>query len=242
MAKISDTIRKLHHSFCTAVVVAAGTSERMGEDKLMLPIGGIPVLAMTLSAMQRSDAIDEIIVVSRPENVDTIRAIRAGYRVEKLSKVVFGGDTRTKSALAGVTAASKKAKIICIHDGARPFVTPEVIADAVHHAALYQAAAPAVPVKDTVKRAENGVVAETPDRETLFAAQTPQAFRAEIIKAALTKAVRDGATYTDDCAAVEALGCPVRLSRGDEDNIKITTPADLTLANAIYLRRKEGNA
>lgn len=238
MSKISDTIRKLHHSYCTVVVVAAGQSERMGEDKLFLEIGGMPVLARTLAALNQSEAVDEIIVVTREERFEAVGGLRETYGIDKLTKLILGGETRTGSALAGAVAASRKAKIICIHDGARPFVTHEVIADAVHHAVLYQAAAPAVPLKDTVKKAEKGVVSETPDRKTLFAVQTPQAFQADIVKAALTKAAKDGVSYTDDCAAAEALGCVVRLSKGDEDNIKITTPADLALAEAILKKRE----
>ena len=241
MGKVTDTIRKLHHSFCTVVVVAAGASSRMGEgeNKLFLELDGKPVLAWTLSALNGCGAVDEIILVTRPEETEAAGALRAEYGIDKLTKIIFGGATRTESALAGVTAASGKARIIAIHDGARPFVTQQVVADAVHNAVLYEAAAPAVPLKDTVKRAEKGVVQETPERSSLFAVQTPQAFRAELIKAALTKAVRSGDSYTDDCAAVEALGCPAHLSKGDEDNIKITTPADLDLARLILEKRRE---
>lgn len=242
MSKLSDTIRKLHHSYCSVVVVAAGASTRMGKEKLLLEIDGKPVLALTLSALQQSEHVDEIVVVTRPELFEAVGELRERYGLDKVTKLIVGGETRTESALAGVVAASKKAKIIAIHDGARPFVTDEVIADAVHYAVLYQAAAPAVPLKDTVKIAEKGVVSETPDRASLYAVQTPQAFHADIIKAALTKAVQDGVAYTDDCGAAEALGCVVRLSRGDEDNIKITTPADLVLAEAILEKRSGAQA
>ena len=241
MAKLSDWIRKHHHSFCTAVVVAAGTSERMGKDKLLLPLGGIPILARTLTALNSCGAVDEIIVVTRPEKLEELSLLRETYQISKLTKLVLGGETRTQSALSGVSEADKRAKIICIHDGARPFVTNELIEDAVHCAVLYQAAAPAVPVKDTIKRASDGVVTETPDRAALFAVQTPQAFQADIIKAALTAAVTQGRSYTDDCAAAEALGVRAFLSRGSEENIKITTPADLCFAEAI-LQSRSANA
>ena len=239
MSKIAEEIRKLHHSFCTVVVAAAGASERMGEDKLFLDLDGQTVLAATLSALNRSEAVDEIIVVTRPERAEDVGALRTQAGLHKISKVVFGGPTRTHSALAGVTAASRRARIICIHDGARPLVTDQLISQAVHCAVLYEAAAPALPVKDTVKTAENGVVTGTPERSKLYTVQTPQAFRASIIKAALTRAVKDGISYTDDCAAVEAMGCPVHLSPGDEENIKITTPPDLSLARMILQRRRE---
>ncbi len=230
MSSISDFIRKAHHSYCTVVVVAAGNSTRMGKDKLFLELDGVPVLARTLKALDGCQAVDEIIVVTRKETLDEIASMRDAYKLTKLKKVVIGGATRTESALAGVSEADKKAKIICIHDGVRPFVTNEIIEDVVHYAVLYHAAAPAVPVKDTIKMAAAGVVTETPDRSRLYAVQTPQAFQADIIKAALTKAVTDGVSYTDDCAAVEAIGVHAYLSRGSEENIKITTPPDLFLA------------
>lgn len=239
MSSVSDFIRKIHHSFCTAVVVAAGESTRMGKDKLFLPLGGVPVLARTLRALNAAEAVDEIIVVTRPEKLERVAGLKDEYAISKLSKVVIGGASRTESALAGVSEADKRAKIICIHDAVRPFVTAEMLADAVHYAVLYQSAAPALPVKDTIKVADAGLVSETPDRSRLFAVQTPQAFQADLIKAALTAALRDGVSYTDDCAAVEALGARTYLCRGSEENIKLTTPADLPMAEAILKSRGE---
>ena len=237
MVSFSDIIRKAHHNFCTVVVVAAGNSTRMGKDKLMLSLCGIPILARTLTALNGCKAVDEIIVVTRQEKLEEISGMRETYSLQKLKKIVIGGATRTESALAGVSEADKRAKVICIHDGVRPFVTNEIIEDVVHYAVLYNAAAPAIPVKDTIKRAQNGIVAETPDRSELYAVQTPQAFQADIIKGALTNAVLSGKTFTDDCAAVEAFGVKVYLSSGSEDNIKITTPSDLFLAEAIQRGR-----
>ena len=236
---LSDLIRKAHHSYCTVVVVAAGNSVRMGKDKLLLPLDGIPILARTLTALNGCQAVDEIIVVTQQEKLDIVGAMREEYGLTKLSKVVLGGETRTQSALAGVSEANSKAKIICIHDGVRPFISNEMVEDVVHYAVLYHAAAPALPVKETIKRAKDGVVSETPERSELFAVQTPQGFQADIIKAALTSAVTNGLSFTDDCAAVEALGVRAYLSRGSEDNIKITTPPDLYLAEAI-LRNRSG--
>lgn len=233
MSLIADKIRKAHHSFCSVVVVAAGNSVRMGADKLLLELQGKPVLAHTLLALNRCGAVDEIVVVTRQDLLDTVAQMKTEYMIGKLNKIVIGGKTRTESALAGVSETSRSAKIICIHDGARPFVTNSVIEDAVHQAVLYHAAAPALPLKDTVKSAVDGIVTGTPDRASLFAVQTPQAFEADIIKAALTKAVQEGKTFTDDCAAVEALGVKVHLSAGSEENMKITTPADLVTAEAI---------
>ena len=241
MSKLCDIIRQIHHSFCSVVVVAAGASVRMGKDKLSMDLGGQSVLSVTLSSLRECSAVDEIVVVTRPERAEEIRLIREATGNDKISKIVFGGKTRTESAFAGVSAVSRKAKIICIHDGARPFVSERLVSDVVRQAVLHNAAAPALPVKETVKTAENGFVSGTLDRSKLYAVQTPQAFDASIIKSALTKAVKDGVTYTDDCAAVEAIGCPVYLSAGEEENLKITTPIDIALARVIQ-RRREGHA
>ncbi len=239
MSRVSDALRKIRHNFCTAVVVAAGSSTRMQQDKLLLEVDGKSVIQRSLEALNSSPAIDEIIIVTRPERLEEMALVAQSAGIDKLSKVVIGGATRTESALAGVSEADKKAKVICIHDAARPFVTHEIIDECVHQAVLYYASCPVIPVKDTIRVAEKGIAVLTPAREDTFAVQTPQAFSADIIKAALTAAVRDGKTYTDDCAAVEAMGVKVRVTRGSEDNIKITTPLDIPLAESIASRRKE---
>jgi len=238
MSMISNTIRKMHRSYCSCVVVAAGNSARMGEDKLELRLLDRSVLAETLTTLNGCEAIDELIVVTKPEKLDHVSALRREFGLSKLTKVIIGGATRTESALRGVTEADPRAKIILIHDAARPLVTAEIVSDAVHQAVIYLAAAPAVPVKDTLKFAADGMVTETPDRTKLFSVQTPQAFHADIIKAALTKAVQSGETYTDDCAAAEAIGVKARLSPGSDENLKITTPADLIVARAILEKRR----
>ena len=140
--------------------------------------------------------------------------------------------------LSGLTEIDGRAKYVLIHDGARPLVTEEIVRATLHAAALYKCATAAIPLTDTVKLAENGVVLSTLPREKLCAVQTPQVFVPALIKAALSKAVAEGKTYTDDCAAVEAMGIPVHLAEGSEENIKITRPADLTAAEAILKRRE----
>lgn len=240
MAKVSKELYKLKHKYCSAVVVAAGASERMGEDKLALEVGGVPVLLRSLLCLERCDEIDEIIVVTQPEGLASVSRLCKSGGVTKAAKVVCGGATRTQSALAGVCAADRKAKIICIHDAARPFASDALISAAVRAAVDYKSAAPAVPVKDTIRIVDGGGDAETPDREKVFAMQTPQAFDADIIKAALTAAVQSGKSFTDDCAAAEAIGVPAHLTRGEEDNIKLTTPLDIPLAEAIAAKWGDG--
>lgn len=146
----------------------------------------------------------------------------------------MGGDTRTASVLAGVREAEEGASLIAVHDGARPLVSQSVLEQVILRARECGAAAPAVPVKDTLKQAKDGVVTATPDRASLYAVQTPQVFEAALIRTALTKALEEGASLTDDCSAVERLGVGVALTRGDYRNIKITTPEDLAIGEALF--------
>ena len=201
-------------------------------------IGGKSVIERSLLALNSSPSVDELIIVTREDRLEEMALLSQKAGIDKLSKVVIGGSTRTESALAGVSEANKKAKVICIHDGARPFVTEEIISECVHQAVLYNAACPVIPVKDTIRVVRDGIAVQTPLREDTFAVQTPQAFNADIIKAALCAAVRDGKTYTDDCAAVEAMGVKIRCVKGSEDNIKVTTPLDIPLAESIAEKRK----
>ena len=222
---------------CTAVVAAAGSSRRMGTDKLLMPLGEVPVLIRTLRALDNSEDIDEIVVVTRQDLIVPVSQLIKDAALGKVSKVVVGGETRTASVLNGVREASPESDLIAIHDGARPLVTGRIIRQAVLKAGERGAAAPAVPVKDTLKRAVDGVVVETPDRAQLFAVQTPQVFEHGLILGALEKAVEDGAELTDDCAAVERIGMPVCLTEGSYENLKLTTPEDIAVAESILERR-----
>lgn len=233
--KIRDQIKK---PFRTAVIVAAGSSTRLGQDKLLLQLGGVPVLARTLQAFEACAMVDEIIIVTREDRLMEFAALRDAYGITKLTQVVIGGATRAGSSLAGVMAASKKATLIAIHDGARPLVTPELIEAVFRKAEQRQAAAPVLPLKDTVKERSGDMLVKTPPRETLAAVQTPQAFRAELIRAALTEAMEKKLAITDDCSAVEAIGLPVAAVDGDEENIKITTAIDVVIAEEIIRRRE----
>ena len=225
--------KKRQEPCCSAVVVAAGSSTRMGMDKLMLPLDEIPVIVHTLRAVQAAPSVGEIILVTREDLIVPMSQLCQDYAISKVTKVVRGGASRTQSVRLGTLEVSGDAQVIAIHDGARPFVSAEVIERAVAQAMETGAAAPAVPVKDTIKVAHDGVVESTPDRACLFAVQTPQVFESSLIKAALQKALDDGLELTDDCAAVERLGMKVALTRGDERNIKLTTPEDLAVAQAI---------
>lgn len=219
---------------CSAVIVAAGSAQRMqGIDKLLAPLDSVPVLRRTVEALASAPEITELIVVTRADRLEAVQALCEG--LSKPVSVVPGGKTRAESVLCGLSAAAMP--YVAIHDGARPLVTNEVIAQAVSAAVSCGAAAPAVPVHDTIKRAESGLVLETPDRSTLFAVQTPQVFRTEEIRSVLRWAIAQGLPLTDDCSAMEAAGRPVRLTPGDVKNLKITTPVDLRIAEAIWKGR-----
>jgi len=224
---------------CSAIVPAAGQSTRMGEDKVLLPLGDVPVLLRTLRVLEENPYITEIIVVTREDLIVPVSHLCKDAALGKVRKVVTGGETRTASVLAGLREADPAAELIAIHDAARPLVTDEVVSEAILKAAQCGAAAPAVPVKDTIKRAVDGIVEATPDRSELFAVQTPQVFEHGLILGALEKAAADGAELTDDCAAVERIGMKVSLTVGSYENIKLTTQSDLAVAQAILERRGE---
>lgn len=222
---------------CAAVIVAAGSATRMqGIDKMLVPLAGVPVVLRSVRALAASDCIDSLVIVTRTECMETLRTLCA--EVSKPVTVVAGGASRPESVLAGLAALPEGTELAAIHDGARPLVTQAVIAEAVEAAGRCGAAAPAVPVHDTIKQAENGLVRATPERKTLFAVQTPQVFDVKLLKTVLRAAMERGIALTDDCSAVEAAGKPVVLTQGCEENLKITTPVDLTLAEAILKRRK----
>ncbi len=234
-------IREKHRPFCTAIVAAAGRSERMnGENKLMMDLCGEPVLVRTLRALDQSALVNEIVVAAREDLLLDVADLCSKAGLSKPIRVIKGGETRTASVLAAATEVNPKTELIAVHDGARPLVRPEMIDATIRRGEATNAVAPAVPVTDTVKIAdESGRVTGTPDRKTLFAVQTPQVFQASILKAALTSALEAGVELTDDCAAVERLGKEVYLTPGDPENMKITTPLDLAVAASILAQRAE---
>lgn len=238
--KLFQTKEKAAPPFCAAVVAAAGSSRRMeGRDKLFEPLGGTPVLARTLSALERSSRVNEIIVVTRRERLLEVGELCRVFGISKATKVIVGGDSREKSVLCGLMEVSPQAELIAIHDGARPFAGPDLIDAVIGRAEEIGAAVPAVKLRDTVKAAARGMVESTPPRESLVAVQTPQVFQAALIKAATQKAVEESWPVTDDCGAVERLGMRVALVEGLPENIKLTTPADFAMAEGILSWKEE---
>lgn len=216
----------------TAVLVAAGSSTRMGFDKLSFDLGGETVLERSVRAFDECPEVDELVIVTGASGEN---AQRAAARCKKPVRLVKGGSTRAESARSGVAAAH--GRLVAVHDAARPFVSQSVIADTIAAAARCGAAAPAVPVKDTIKQAKGGngktvpegcMVENTPDRSTLYAVQTPQCFDRAAYLAALDELDEEKARLvTDDCSLFELTGRPVQLTQGDYANLKITTREDL---------------
>lgn len=233
MKTFSKVLRKiLPLQGCGAVIVAAGSASRMGGiDKVMATLGGEPMILRTVRAFQQSDVIRKIVIVTREDLVERIKELCADC--SKVCNVVVGGKDRQASVQAGLNALPGQLGLVAVHDGARPLVSAQVIERAVRAANTYSAAAPGIPVKDTIKVVSGGIVEQTPDRSTLWAIQTPQVFDAALLKGALRKAELEGAQVTDDCSAVERMGMSVKIVEGDEKNIKITTPIDLLIAERI---------
>ncbi len=240
MNKLFKLFENRKVKYCSAVIVAAGSSSRMkGEDKLLLDLCGRPVIWHTIRLFQTCPLVNEIVIVTRPDLQGYIRSLCAAHSFDKVKAVVEGGSTRAHSVMRGMDQVSQKAGLVAIHDGARPLASQDVIETVIRRAAEYHAAAPAIPVKDTIKIADRHIVTQTPNRATLFAVQTPQVFDYDLLRGALQKALSEELPITDDCSAVEDLGMSVYLSEGSEENIKITTPMDMILAEAIYKRREQ---
>ena len=234
-------VREARRPRCAALVAAAGSSNRMGGgDKQLLELDGVPVLVRTLLALQNARRVDTIVVAAREEHLVEVSRLCKEYGITKCAKVVRGGESRVHSVLLAALEAGD-AELLAVQDGARPLTTPELIDEVIALAERCGAAAPAVAVKDTVKAVNSDdTVERTLDRSTLRAIQTPQVFQADLLKAALQAALESGAEITDDCSAVERLGKTVYLTEGDEANLKITTPTDLILAEALLRAREDG--
>ena len=227
--------------FVSAVLLAAGRSTRMGGEtpKVLLPLGGESVLRRSAAALLASEVVSELVVVGGAGTLDRLRD-DLGPLGSQLGALVEGGAERTDSVRAGVASASKDADVILIHDAARPLVRPERVTEVARTAFDRGAAILAVPVRDTSKTSRDGrEVSGTLDRSILWSAQTPQAFDAERLRRVLRRAERDQFTPTDDAGLFERYEGAVVLVEGDEDNLKITTPGDLALGEALLASRKE---
>jgi 2-C-methyl-D-erythritol 4-phosphate cytidylyltransferase len=221
----------------SAIVVAAGESQRMeGIDKVFAPLGGKPLLTRSTQAFQESPLVDQIVVVVSGENQEKCQHLVTGDEWSKVSDVCLGGRRRQDSVAAGLKQL-KPCDWVIVHDGARPFLTVDLVHRGLEAASETGAAAAAVPVKDTIKLAgDDKIVMGTPPRENLWTVQTPQVFRFNIITEAYRRAEGD---VTDDASLVEQMGHRVKLYMGSYANIKITTPDDLALAEFLWQKHEQ---
>ena len=224
----------MNQVYAGAVIAAGGMAQRMqGVNKQILKIDGIPVLVRSIRALAAISEIREMVVVARPELFEQLESWKQEYHLPDFC-LTAGGDTRQQSVLNGVGCLSEQVEYVVIHDGARPFADRQLICRCLQSAVEHQAATAAVPVKDTIKQAaDDGSIAATPDRSRLYLTQTPQIFHVQLYRRAAEQAQAEGLDFTDDCQLMEHLGHRVWLAQGDYRNIKITTPEDIVIAQAI---------
>ena len=219
-----------------AVIVAAGRGERMaaGVPKAFIPLAGVPMFLHSVRTFDAAPSVGPIVVVTPADRVEDTRALLAGHAA---ATVVAGGERRQDSVRAGLDSAKAFDGVVLVHDAARPLVDVALVDAVVAAAAEAGAAIPVLPVADTIKRVEHGLVRETIDRAALGAAQTPQGFAAALLRRAYDAADRDGAVLTDEAMAVERMGGSVRAIPGSAENRKLTTPEDLAWAEDLLRRR-----
>lgn len=218
----------------SAILVAAGSSTRMGENKMFLMLDGAPVIAKSLEALEQTPEIMQIVVVCKGEDIGDVKEIIDTFGFSKVSDIVAGGATRQQSVQRGLDSVLEESEYLLIHDGARPLVTSDIISCVIADAETHGGATASVASKDTIKIAdESGFVAATPNREKVFLTQTPQVFEKNTYLQAMDKAVKSGKDYTDDCQLFEQAGKKVYLSAGSYKNIKLTTPEDLYIAQTL---------
>ena len=248
--KIADVLRAVagksgNKYYTSAVILAAGSSSRMGGDstKQFIELGGMPVVARTIIEFEKSQLIDEIIVVAKSDEVEKYKGFAEIYGITKTFKVIEGGETRQESARFGVDAVNSKSKYIAIHDAARCLITQEMIAKACHGAYLHGGAILAIKAVDTVKIGDKSAfIEETPERKMTWQAQTPQVFKVNAFRAATYIARDEKFEGTDDASLLEHIRIPVKLIEGSRENIKVTEPMDIYFAEAILKARADEEA
>ena len=225
-------------AFVTAIVVGAGSSVRMGQDKIFFTLLDNPVLSYTLKSFEESNYIDEIIVVCKDEFKEKALDIIKKNNISKFSKFASGGKTRQQSVFSGVKEANSRTEYFAIHDAARALITKAEIDKCILDSFKFGSSALGVPTKDTIKVLnDKGFVIKTPSRSNLYCIQTPQVFRKPIYLKAMENALRQGKDYTDDCQLVESLGERVHIVEGKYTNLKITTPDDVFVFESILKSR-----
>ena len=224
----------------SAIIPAAGSGERFGEEKQFKLLSGRPLFFHTLKLFLQSDYIDEIIVAVPSANVDSTHRDVLSMSAGKPVKVVAGGTRRQDSVKNGIDVSDSDSTLVCIHDAARPFVTENLIQRSISACEFADGAVVGIPSKDTVKFSENGLVKETLDREKIWLAQTPQCFHKNKLLQALYYAETENLTGTDESALMEAMGFSIKLVDGDSNNFKITTKDDWIRAEIVAIRQAQG--
>jgi len=223
-----------------AIIVAAGRGSRAGAGraKQFREISGIPVIIHTLARFERCETVGESVVVLPADACAGFLALAASHGLRKVARAVAGGETRAESVLRGLESVGGREGVVAVHDGVRPFVTPEEIDRTVREAERFGAAVLAAPASDTIKEAEGGAVVRTLERARLWQAQTPQCFRLELLRRAYAQPGALLPEVTDDSSLVERLGAAVRVVEGGAHNFKLTTPRDFALAEALLNSRR----
>ncbi|WP_303821192.1 2-C-methyl-D-erythritol 4-phosphate cytidylyltransferase [Ruminococcus flavefaciens] len=222
----------------SVVIVCAGNSTRMGGvNKILLPLGERKVIGVTMQAFQSCESVYEIIIVAREDDIPAIQAEAEAAGITKLAACTTGGATRQESVINGIRKISKETELVAVHDGARPLVKPEHIEKVIKDASVFGGATLGVPVKDTIKTVDGGLIIDTPPRSSLYITQTPQIFKRNLYFEGIDFALEHGLDFTDDCQLVEAIGGKVAMTVGDYTNIKITTPEDIDIAEVLLRRR-----
>ena len=220
----------------SAIIVAAGSSRRMGFNKLLAPLAGVPVLRRTLAEFQACADVGEIIVVTGDEQREQIAQWQQTGELSKLVAVIAGGAERHLSVWAGIQACSPETDIVAVHDGARPLISRDQISKCITAAREKQAVACARPMTETIKRADaSGRICESLDRAGVWVMETPQVFTKPLLVRAYEAVIREGALVTDEVSAMQHIGVPVFVIENTAPNPKITFPSDLTLAEQFLL-------
>lgn len=227
------------HPYGSVIICAAGNATRMGGiDKLMITIERVPVLIKSILAFEECELVDEIVIVTRRQEILHVADLIRQYQIQKVTNIVCGGDTRQQSVLNGLCSVSRNTEFLIIHDGARPLVQKETILSCIRSAYQKNCVVAGVPVKDTIKVVgQDGAVLSTPKRELLYSIQTPQVFRFDLYERAAKNAKENKLDFTDDSQMLEAIGEKVYIAPGDYTNIKLTTPDDIYLAQAVISER-----